>query len=275
MNEATKQFYDKIENEHKFLFHHDIVTEGNGKYTRKKHYHNLFEVYYLTGGECRYFIDNKTYQLMPGDILLIPEGVIHNSEYDNTVHSRMLINCSHKFIPASVRPLLAQMLHIYRNPSITDEVNRIFRLIEAEYTRPDGFSEDVLSCYTHMLFILLARNMDNRVITNTGNACIEQAVDYIKENFTSNITLPDMAKMFYVSSEHFSRLFKKETGFNFSEYVNLLRLQKAETMLKKQQNASVAEIASECGFNDSNYFSVKFRNMYGISPKKLQLTSKK
>lgn len=275
MNEATKKFYDKIENEQKFLFHHDIVTEGSGKYTRKKHYHNLFEVYFFTGGECRYFIDNKSYQLMPGDIILIPEGIIHNSEYSDTVHSRMLINCSHKFIPASVRPLLPQMLHLYRNPSIADEINRTFCLIEEEYTRPDGFSEDLLSCYTHMLFILLARNMNNRVDTNTGNACIEQAIDYIKENFTSNITLPDMAKMFYVSSEHFSRLFKKETGFNFSEYVNLLRLQKAETMLKKQQNASVAQIASECGFNDSNYFSVKFRNMYGISPKNLQLASKK
>ena len=274
MNEATKQFYDKIENDRRFLFHHDNVTVGSGKYTRKKHYHNLFEIYYFTGGECNYFIDNKSYQLVPGDIVLIPEGVIHNSEYGNTVHSRMLINCSHKFIPASVRHLLPQMLHLYRNPSIADEVKRIFSLIESEYENPDGFSEDALACYTHMLFILLARNIDKRTNTNSGNACIEQAIDYIKENFTSNINLSDMAKMLYISSEHFSRLFKKETGFNFSEYLNLLRLQKAETMLKKQ-NATVAQIASECGFNDSNYFSVKFKNMYGITPKQLQLANKK
>ena len=86
MNEATKQFYDKIENEQKFLFHHDNVTEGSGKYTRKKHYHNLFEIYYFTGGECNYFIDNKSYRLMPGDIVLIPEGVIHNSEYGSILN---------------------------------------------------------------------------------------------------------------------------------------------------------------------------------------------
>ena len=125
-----------------------------------------------------------------------------------------------------------------------------------------------------MLFILLARNIDKCTDSSTGNACIEQAIDYIKENFTSNINLSDMAKMFFISSEHFSRLFKKETGFNFSEYINLLRLQKAETMLKKT-NASIAQIASECGFNDSNYFSLKFRQMYGISPKKLQMANKK
>ena len=131
MNEATKQFYDKIENDRRFLFHHDNVTVGSGKYTRKKHYHNLFEIYYFTGGECNYFIDNKSYQLIPGDIVLIPEGVIHNSEYGNTVHSRMLINCSHKFIPSSVRHLLPQMLHLY-NQSVRVGVGQTTEVMWAQ-----------------------------------------------------------------------------------------------------------------------------------------------
>jgi AraC-like DNA-binding protein len=41
-------------------------------------------------------------------------------------------------------------------------------------------------------------------------------------------------------------------------------------MLKQPNSGSIAEIALACGFNDSNYFSVKFRKHYGISPKKLQ-----
>ncbi len=65
-------------------------------------------------------------------------------------------------------------------------------------------------------------------------------------------------------------MFKKETGFGFCEYLNLLRLQKAEALLKQSDNLSISLIASECGFNDSNYFSVKFKEMYGISPKKVQ-----
>lgn len=269
------RFYDKIENSQKFYFHHDVITEDTGKYTREKHYHNLFEIYFITHGGCKYFIDNKSYMLIPGDIILVPEGVIHNSEYSNTIHSRMLINCSHKFIPPSVRPLLPSMLHLYRNPSIIDQATEIFNKIEEEYTSPDGFSEDALCSYTHMLFLLLARNLSSRTTTFTGNECIEQAIEFLKINFASNISLPDMAHMFYMSSEHFSRLFKKETGFNFSEYINLLRLQKAESMIKKQHSLSIAEISEECGFNDSNYFSLKFKKMYGISPKKLQLEAKK
>ena len=75
-----------------------------------------------------------------------------------------------------------------------------------------------------------------------------------------------MAKRFSVSREHFSRRFKKETGFGFCDYVNLLRMKKAETLLKQMDNISVAKVAAQCGFSDSNYFSVKFKKMYNISP---------
>lgn len=51
-------------------------------------------------------------------------------------------------------------------------------------------------------------------------------------------------------------MLKKETGFGFSEYLNLLRLQYAETLLQQSDKLSISE---QCGFNDSNYFSVKFK----------------
>ena len=87
---------------------------------------------------------------------------------------------------------------------------------------------------------------------------------------TSDLTLPNVAKHFFISPEHLSRMLKKETGFGFSEYLNLLRLQYAETLLQQSGNLSISEISEQCGFNDSNYFSVKFKKQYGISPKKRQ-----
>jgi len=80
------------------------------------------------------------------------------------------------------------------------------------------------------------------------------------------MTLTDMAKYLSVSPEHLSRTFKKETGFGFNEYVNLVRLQKAYVMLKHENGKSVSEVAYSCGFNDSNYFSVIFKKMYGEKP---------
>ena len=83
---------------------------------------------------------------------------------------------------------------------------------------------------------------------------------------------PAVAKMKSVSVEHLSRTFKLCTGFGFNEYVTLLRLRHAEEMIKSNPEMTISEIAYECGFNDGNYFSYKFKKMYGIPPIKARET---
>ena len=95
---------------------------------------------------------------------------------------------------------------------------------------------------------------------------IEDVVGYIKENFSSEVTLLEVAKKYFVSAEHLSRTFRRQTGFGFNEFLTLVRLQHAEYMLKNRDGRSISEIAYSCGFNDSNYFSDKFKRSYGKSP---------
>lgn len=258
--------YNKFKDSQKFYFHRDTVTDSPLP-VADKHYHNLFEIYYITAGTCVYFIDNKSYDLIPGDIILIPEGTIHNTEYRSLEHTRLLINCSQRFIPASVRPFLPQMLYLYRNPSISKEIEDLFLKIEEEYEKSDIMHEEILSCYTHMLFFLLARNLQTRAEISSGHDYIERAIDYLQNNFTSDISLPEIADMYSVTPVHFSRMFKKATGFGFCEYLNILRLQRAEALMSQSPKTSITQIAAECGFADSNYFSVRFKKMYGTSPK--------
>ena len=267
--------YEKFEEGKQFYFHHDRKGENTEQQKRLKHYHNLYEIYFITEGTCTYFIDDQSYRLIPGDLVLIPEGIIHNTEYKNANHSRLLINCSRRYIPKSVMPLLPTKSYLYRNPAIVHELRAIFDRIEKEYEREDSLSKEMLSCYMNMLFVLLARNKDSCISVAGGNEYIARAVAYLQKNLTSEISLSAMAALCSVSPEHFSRMFKKETGFGFCEYLNLLRLQKAEAMLKQPDCGSIAAVAQACGFNDSNYFSVKFRNQYGISPKKLQQNYRK
>ncbi len=267
--------YDKFLNDTDFLFDHAIEMHKRKAYKMESHYHNLYEIYLIESGTCNYFIDNKSYQLEVGDIVLIPEGTIHNTEYIDTAHSRMLINCSRKFIPSSVIEHLPKIQYLYRNPKIKKEIFEIFKKIEQEYTNPDNLSEDILKCYTHSFFYLLIRNADSKTKVEGKNKYIETVVDYIQKNFKYDITLNELAKECSLSSEHLSRMFKKETGFGFCEYLNLLRMQKAEALLKQSDDLSISKIAAECGFNDSNYFSVKFKEFYGTSPKKVQLMRKK
>ena len=259
--------YIKFDADQYFYFHRDNQPhEQDGLYC-PMHYHNLFEIYFITEGTCEYFIGGRPYRLEPGDLVLIPEGVMHNTAYKATGHERMLINCSRRFIPTRAIP----KGHLYRNREIVDKIHDIFLTIEKEYESPDRWSEDTIACSMKLLFILLARNANTYTATPDGNEIVTRAAGYLQEHFATDITLEELARFCAVSPEHFSRLFKRDTGVGFREYVNLLRLQKAEQLLKQQRDRSVSQIAAECGFCDSNYFSVKFKKMYGICPKQLQL----
>lgn len=260
--------------ERDFFYDRDSDIERVGKHTMRKHCHNHFEIYFITKGTCCYFIENKIYHLQPGDIILIPEGIMHNTEYQNTTYSRKLISCSQYFIPDSVKPKLPELMHLYRNPNIVDEINEIFDRIEEENANRDYLSEDIFKCYTNMLFFLLARNPNLSVPQDNEKHYIDDAIEYLQSNYASDITLEKMAARYFVSAEHFSRVFKKKVGFNFKEYINLLRLQKAESMLRQMNAATITQVAESCGFNDSNYFSVQFKKLYGISPKRFQSSNR-
>lgn len=231
-----------------------------------QHYHPHYELYYMKEGKCRYFIDEHFYDVEAGDIVFIPKGIIHRAHYAGAVHSRLLINFTDEFLPSIITDKLDESKHLYRSREIAKQAEHIFTGIEREYAHPDEFTIAALACHTAELLFLMLRHPGNNNETPTGNDLVDSVVKYIKQNYMSDLKLSAVAKMKSVSAEHLSRTFKACTGFGFNEYVTVLRLRKAEEMIKNNPSKTISEIAYECGFNDGNYFSFKFKKMYGISP---------
>ena len=167
--------------------------------------------------------------------------------------------------------LLEGANYIYRNPKITADAYAIVKNIESEYLNWDSYSSDMINGYVHMLFTLLCRNRNYYKNERTGgNIHVEKILNDIKSNYHCDITLSRTAREHSISPEHLSRIFKKETGLSFHEYLTSIRLKEAERLLKLEEKKSVSEIAFSCGFNDSNYFSHKFKTVYGLSPLQFQ-----
>ena len=237
----------------------------------KIHYHGSFEIYYLTKGTCWYFIDKKSYRLTAGDIALIPRGVIHKTSYETENYSRLLINCSENYIPKSVKELIPKIPVFSKSATSDKQIADIFDVIKEEYTAPDEFSEDIIKSKIYELLLLIAKESRASDREKTESPIVEQAVKYIRSHFSEDVTLNDVAKYCFVSREHLSRTFKKETGFGFNEYLNVYRLKKADLMLKNNSKNRISQIASSCGFNDSNYFSKLYKKMYNIAPTKAKM----
>lgn len=255
----------KFSDGEELFFDKNKSLSSNGIYNGEKHYHTLYEIYFLESGTCNYFADNKIYSMLPGDVAFVKANVIHNTVYGDEVCSRMLINCSHKFIPMGIVPA---NVYIYRNAAKTEILKDYFERIQYEYHRRGKNSEEFITLYIKLLLLTISDGDNEYNGETTRSEYINDAINFIKNGYMGEISLSETARKLSVSAEHLSRQFKKETGFGFLEYINILRLKKAEEMLLSGKRINITKIADACGFCDSNYFSVKFKNFYGVSPQK-------
>lgn len=98
---------------------------------------------------------------------------------------------------------------------------------------------------------------------------IHKALDYISQNYYRQITLSDIAEHVCLSEEYFSRLFKKETGRTFINYLNEVRMKKANQLLLRNKH-SINEICEMVGIQSPSYFSTLFKKYYNTSPREVK-----
>jgi len=98
-----------------------------------------------------------------------------------------------------------------------------------------------------------------------STSLIENAKEFIKNNYSSNISLEDVSGAINLSPYYFSRVFKEEVGVNFVDYITNVRIEKAKELIDSQRY-SMKEICSMVGYSDPNYFSRAFKKNVGVTP---------
>ncbi|CCO07733.1 response regulator transcription factor [Desulforamulus hydrothermalis] len=95
---------------------------------------------------------------------------------------------------------------------------------------------------------------------------IEKSIKYIHDNFKQKLTLQMVSAHVFMNPQYFSRIFKKEVGVTYTDYVNKLKIEYACKLLKTT-NYPVYRISSECGFTDPSYFNRVFVQLMNMTPK--------
>ncbi len=98
-----------------------------------------------------------------------------------------------------------------------------------------------------------------------NSSIVGDVIRYIEENYDKEIVLENAAVSVFVTPYYLSRLFKKETGCSFNNYLTEVRIHKAKQLMR-DTSKSLKEIAFETGFNSQPYFCMVFRKQEGISP---------
>ncbi len=99
----------------------------------------------------------------------------------------------------------------------------------------------------------------------TGNKRMAEVYSYIRENYFRPISLEKISKIANMSPFTFSRIFKKNCGTGFVEYLNKVRTDRACYLLR-ESDYQVNDIAIECGFGSISNFNKQFRKTEGIAP---------
>lgn len=105
----------------------------------------------------------------------------------------------------------------------------------------------------------------NRKESKGYSLAIMKSVGYISTHYAKPVNLTDVAAFVHLNPEYFCRLFKEETGKNFSNYLVDIRLNKSVELLKNT-SMKVYEIAELVGYSNLSYFSTSFKKHFGVNP---------
>lgn len=109
-------------------------------------------------------------------------------------------------------------------------------------------------------------SLNENISLKNYNTYINKSIQYIKNNYTTEIDVNYLANYVGLSKNYFYKVFKDTLGTTPNNFILNLRLQKARNLLSLT-NMNIAQIGSECGFFDNVYFSYVFRREEGMTPK--------
>lgn len=149
----------------------------------------------------------------------------------------------------------------------------IERVIE-EYAEKKKDYQKIVRCLLTEFFVLLIRDYtvpaDSDGVFDVKaryHSRIEPAICRIMSDYSSDMSLDELAAECNMSKYHFCRVFKAITGMTVLGYLNEYRLKVADYLLNSSDK-NISEIATACGFDDSTYFCRCYKKSRGISPRR-------
>jgi len=150
-------------------------------------------------------------------------------------------------------------------PSIASELDAHFMQLNKRFT-PYTVSVEIEAKYRLLtLLSLLLRTSEDIAGPLSGKSILDKAKRHLDMFFQLNLKISDLAKQLAVSQSYLRKLFQKHMGLTPKAYLNQNRNDHAIRLLLHTQ-ATIKEVALECGYADELYFSTVFKQMNGVSP---------
>ena len=277
--EITLRMYDNASEN----FH--IKLAGVGAYTKLPHRHDYYQIYYIVHGSILHFANEKSTLLARGDVFIIPPGYIHHVEaacadalfyslsFGINFFDERTLHTTYQGRFLSYLGLLdadSVRLRLSIPPGQQLGVETAMRTILEEFTgRRSGCLNAIQGQLSYLLTLFARLYLESddaqSLLSENGKQAILWCIDYLRKNFTEDITAEEMIRRSAMSRTSFYTLFYQYTGATFRSFQNKLRIDHAMALLRSQ-DCKCRQVAALCGYADATTFYRNFVHCTGLSP---------
>ncbi|MFC9418615.1 AraC family transcriptional regulator [Bacillus mobilis] len=247
----------------------DTMFPTDFHYYIPPHWHRSIEISLVVNGEVFLYVNGQKKKVCAGEFIFVNSGEVHEFEkVENTSCAVMMLIISYEFLKEVNEDFDKYRFNIVESVVQKTNLRQIFYELKELVIHSDDLSYIKINSLIYEIVYILLRyckvgeNLDNNF--QLGNRQ-KEVITYIYKRYNEELKLKDVAKHFFVSEEHFSRMFKKSFGSNFTTFLTRYRLYKAyEDIIRS--TSSVQDIAVKHGFPNIKSFISQFKGKYGYTP---------
>lgn len=176
-----------------------------------------------------------------------------------------------EMVSASIYHILYRLMEMVQE--FDDQTNQQQIL---EYIGKESFNKLVLTGSTEEIteFFSGYAGYLAQVRTQESRKVLDKVDDYVMEHYMEKMSLKSLGEMFYVNNVYLGQLYKKKYGIAFRDYLNNLRIEKAQELLL-HTNLRIYAIAQQVGFGKAEYFINKFVQANQMTPNQYRIRNRK
>lgn len=253
------------------------------------HVHNYHQLTIVTHGNANLIVNNFSCKVNAGSVYVVSNYAPHHLESANNLEVvNILFNLDDLMQHAGslqqnegFRSLFVfqASTSLYERPSNIlklsyEGIQEILHLIDMmlEELNKDAPGQDiVIQSYFMILITYLSRQFDVKDERNQDPYAFYLLIEHINQNFSQNYTLSDLTRISSLNERLLRSMFMKKYHCSPMQYITHVKMEKAKYYLITS-DMNITEIADACGYDDSNYFSRKFKQEFGVSPRDFKKT---
>lgn len=250
------------------IYHNTLTPTGVSPYSYSLNFHKNAELLCCVSGEGKVMVKDQNYRMLPGDILIVHPGVLHQVlPPDNRFEIYCLILNS-SFCRNFGFDLETMKFDCHFSDTVCAGSIAALHELYIKYSAADKISAArLISSFSALILYLMERHLisDNykEACSSTENT-VKSAIKFIQNNYHKKITLDLISDELYVNKFYLCKIFRHYTGMSVVTYINELRLTQARLML--QEGLKVSEVCEKCGFTGQSYFTRLYKKRYNILP---------